>query len=86
MKRKNKKGYAQVGSQRAARLMAEEQCRVRPRMVEAVRPKDMTGLKVWRIVNLAGFEVLTPWANKEKARRRRVGKAAKQARKVAWRR
>lgn len=38
--------------------------------------------KVWVMLTLDGHEKLTPWAAKEKRRRRAANKVAKQARKV----
>jgi hypothetical protein len=41
----------------------------------------LSGRKVWRMVTADGYEVLTPWAVNERARRRAAGKVAKQSRK-----
>jgi hypothetical protein len=46
------------------------------------RERPAESRKVWYMLSLDGHSVLTPWAAKEKRRRRASNRAAKQARKV----
>lgn len=81
MKRHMQKGYALPGTRRAQRLRDEWDARGRPRLTRPFSPyKQIQGLKRWTVLTLAGYERITPWAAKEKKKRRRRNKLARLSR------
>lgn len=82
-RRRNKKGYALPGSKRAARLAAEAALNKAGPTLRPVTWRGRlypVGLKQWTVLTLSGYEVRTPWAAKERKRRRAANKVAKLSR------